>query len=342
MEIVSGTGAERVTVLLREVFRSTLEAVGGLIGMNAPGKEPAELHYVGAGEFSKVEREEIAILDLPGEGPTPIRVALGVPLDGAVALAGFLLMKSSEMISKRLGAAALDETEQDAFGEVCNILAGSIEGVLKAKVDGGLKLKHGTAPRYKSPAHDALFSQPLFYAVGQVKLGDLPPNWIYLAIDDESARRIAAPDELPAFAPAASADGDAADVVATTQRPRALWYGPLLPRATLDPFADQLEVVSCDHPDEVMRHTRAKPVPVVVLVNLAGVNRGTRHVLRPIAEVAQAAGIPVLAILEHPTRTSVIQAVQAGAASIVALASAAEHLSGHITELVEPALARAA
>lgn len=341
MEIVNGTGAERVTVLLREVFRSTLEAVGGLIGMNAPGKKPAELHHVSAGEFSKVEREEIAILDLPGDGPTPIRLALGVPLDGAVALAGFLLMKSSEMISKRLGAAALDETEQDAFGEVCNILAGSIEGVLKEKVDAGLKLKHGTAPRYKSPAHDPLLSQALFYAVGQVKLGDLPPCWIYLAIDDESARRVAAPDELPTFALEAVADGTDAPAPAT-QRPRALWYGAMLPRTAIDPLASNLEVVSCDHPDEVTRHARAKPVPVVVLVNLAGIAHGPRHVLRPIAEIASAAGIPVLAILERPTRTSVIQAVQAGAASVVALASASDHLHGHVAGLVEPALARAA
>lgn len=345
MDIVGGAGAERVVSLLSEVFKGTLEAVGGLIGMNAPGKEPTELHHVAAGEFAKVEREEIAILDLPAEGANPVHLALGVPLDGAVALAGFLLMKSPEMITKRLGAAALDDTEQDAFGEVCNILAGSIETVLKSKLDNGLKLRHGTAPRYRKPSEDPLLSQAVFYAVGQVRLGELPPTWLYLAIDDGTARRLADPDELPTYeaAPAAgAAQVDGAAPAATYHRPKALWYGPRLPSPALDPLAADVELVACDHPDEVARHARAKPPPQVVLVNVAGGTRSPRQVIRPIAELADSAGIPVLAILERPTRTSVIQAVQAGAGTVLALASADTELGPRVGRLLEPHLARAA
>lgn len=346
MDIVGGAGAERVVSLLSEVFKGTLEAVGGLIGMSAPGKEPTELHHVGAGEFAKVEREEIAILDLPAEGSNPVHLALGVPLDGAVALAGFLLMKSPEMITKRLGAAALDDTEQDAFGEVCNILAGSIETVLKSKLDNGLKLRHGTAPRYRKPSEDPFLSHAIFYAVGQVRLGELPPNWLYLAIDDASARRLAEPDELPSYEvapPAGASELDGAGAApAHHHRPKALWYGPRLPAPAIDPLAADVELVACDHPDEVARHARAKPPPQLVLVNVTGGSRSPRQVIRPIAEHADSAGIPVLAILERPTRTSVIQAVQAGAGSIVALASADTELATRVGRLIEPHAARAA
>jgi len=327
MKIVEGEAAGRVVQLLAEVFRGTLEAVGGLIGMSAPGKAPEELHRVEPGEFSKVEREEIAILDLPAEGKNPVHLAIGIPLDGAVALAGFLLMKAPEMIQKRLGAAALDETEQDAFGEVCNILAGSIEGVLRANLDPSLKLRHGTAPRYKKPAQDAFLSTAFFYGVGQVKLGELPPCWIYVAIDPASAKEVAAPDELPSFE---VAGGDAAAGAAATARPRALCFGSTLPKSALDAIGADLDVVSCDHPDDLLTHVRNKPQPRVVLISVGGAQGNPRAAIGPVAENAAAVGIPVLAILERPTRSAVVQAVQAGARQVLAMAGAGEHLRQRI------------
>jgi len=136
-------------------------------------------------EFTAVVR---GTLDKDFAGKT-LRIA--IPLKDAVTLAGLMMLTAEDVIEENRASETLEGEDLEAFTEVGNMLCSAIDGALRQAISRPIGARVQDAVLF-APGNDKeglLGAEPAIVLPFQVKIGAYPETTFHLLIDRETAER---------------------------------------------------------------------------------------------------------------------------------------------------------
>jgi chemotaxis protein CheY-P-specific phosphatase CheC/ActR/RegA family two-component response regulator len=114
-----------VDSVLKSAIGKLAEEIAALLGEEFKLSEP-NMAALSKEEFFETRREKCALTRLKTSGDAEGEAAVVLPLKDAILLGGTLIMLPDDELAKKVKNPDLAGEEGDAFGEIANILAGSI------------------------------------------------------------------------------------------------------------------------------------------------------------------------------------------------------------------------
>jgi len=330
----------------------------------------ADLGYLEVDEFLDRLESPMAVirggLDKDFAGKT---LYIAMPMAEAITIAGLMMMTPDETLATKRKSGQLDGEDLEAFGEVGNMLCSAADGVLRDSVSKpiGARLQDTGQIRPGVDAQGVLGSDPLLFCRFRLKVGDHPEVTGYVLIDRDTATEWN--DGVPLLgeprdgheggeasddhddAEGGSGDGARAAEAAARQRllpgedafddiPEAEIRGRLAAYLHQPEVYDVIRRAARRVGLEIERHSRAEiPNPaahrdqIIVLDVPPGEDRRFDWCRR--LKGYSGKSLCVLLVIQHPSKSRVLQGFMAKADAIVGWPLRERDLSQKLTALME-------
>lgn len=176
----------RISTAIASAFSETIQSIVGRDLKVTPGDTgivEAEDHLGDLERARAVIRGALA-KDFDGK-----HVLITMPVADAITLAGLMMMTPDDVIGERRTRTELEGEDQEAFGEVGNILCSAVDGVLRDQVSqpvGARMHDHGTIRTGSDP--DGLLGEgTLVRFTYTLAIAELPPGELEILVDAATA-----------------------------------------------------------------------------------------------------------------------------------------------------------